>query len=96
MSKLSPFAPKKLPKLPEIEGVRIATAEAGVKYKKRPDLLVMTFVEGTVAAGVLTQSKTASAPVRLCRRHLEKGSARALIVNSGNSNAFTEIGRAHV
>ena len=89
MSKISPFAPKKLPKLPDIEGVKIATAEAGIKYKKRTDLLLMTFMEGTVAAGVLTQSKTASAPVRLCRRHLEKGGARALVVNSGNSNAFT-------
>ena len=88
-SSVSPFAPETLAKLPAIEGVAFATAEAGIRYKKRTDLLVAVFDEGTSVAGVLTQSKTASAPVLACRKHLKKGAARALVVNSGNANAFT-------
>ncbi len=86
---VSPFAPTALAILPPIEGVRFATAEAGIRYKGRTDLLVAVMDEGTVAAGVLTQSKTASAPVLACRKHLKKGTARILVVNSGNANAFT-------
>lgn len=86
---ISPFAPVALPKLSAIEGVRFATAEAGIRYKGRTDLMVAVLDEGTSAAGVLTQSKTASAPVLWCRKSLKKGRARILVVNSGNSNAFT-------
>ena len=86
---ISPFAPTTLASLPPIEGVRFATAEAGIRYKGRTDLLVAIMDDGTTAAGVLTQSKTASAPVLACRKHLKKGSARILVVNSGNANAFT-------
>ncbi len=86
---VSPFAPAKLVKLKPLDGVRFATAEAGIRYKGRTDLLVAMMAEGTTAAGVLTQSKTASAPVIACRKHLKKGSARILVVNSGNANAFT-------
>lgn len=89
VTKISPFAPKKLAKLPPIEGARFATAEAGIRYKNRTDLLVAVFDPGTTVGGVLTQSKTASAPVLACRKHLRKGSARILVVNSGNANAFT-------
>ena len=85
----SPFTPESLPRLSPIEGVRFATAEAGIKYRGRTDLMVAVLDEGTTAAGVLTQSKTASAPVLLCRDHLKGGVARLLIVNSGNANAFT-------
>ncbi len=86
---VSPFAPKALPAVPEIDGVRFATAEAGIRYKGRTDLMVATFAAGTSAAGVLTQSKTCSAPVLWCREALKGGSARMLVVNSGNANAFT-------
>jgi glutamate N-acetyltransferase/amino-acid N-acetyltransferase len=75
--------------MPPVEGVRIATAEAGIKYKGRTDLLMMVFDEGTTAAGVFTRSKCPSAPVDLCRDNLSGGKARALVVNSGNANAFT-------
>src|SRR6185437_8546024 len=78
---ISPFAPTVLPKLPPIDGVAFATAEAGIRYKKRTDLLLAVLDEGTTVAGVLTQSKTASAPVLACRKHLKKGEARALVVN---------------
>ena len=86
---VSPLAPKKPPKMPAIEGVRIATAEAGIKYRNRTDLLLMVFDEGTTAAGVFTRSKCPSAPVDYCRQNLSGGKARALVVNSGNANAFT-------
>jgi glutamate N-acetyltransferase / amino-acid N-acetyltransferase len=89
VGKISPFAPKRLAKLPPIEGVRIATAAAGIRYPGRIDLLFVLFDPGTTVAGALTKSKTASAPVDWCRQHLAHGMARALVVNSGNANAFT-------
>lgn len=88
-AKLSPFAPKSVPSVPVIEGVRFATAEAGIRYKGRIDLLLAVFDEGTVAAGVTTRSKTCSAAVLWCREALKSGRARALVVNSGNANTFT-------
>jgi len=89
MAWVSPFAPKELPRLPSIDGVRFATCAAGIRYPGRTDLLLALFDAGTTVAGVLTQSKTASAPVEWCRAHLDHGMARALVVNSGNANAFT-------
>ncbi|WP_297112076.1 bifunctional glutamate N-acetyltransferase/amino-acid acetyltransferase ArgJ [uncultured Devosia sp.] len=88
---VSPLAPKSYPDLPAIEGVRFATAEAGIKYKNRTDVLLMAFDEGTVAAGVLTRSKCSSAAVDWCRANLPGGKARGLVVNSGNANAFTGV-----
>jgi glutamate N-acetyltransferase / amino-acid N-acetyltransferase len=85
----SPFAPETLARLEPVAGVRFATAEAGIRYQGRTDLMVAALDEGTTVAGVFTQSKTASAPVLACRKHLKKGEARLLIVNSGNANAFT-------
>jgi len=96
-SKTSPFAPAVLPRLEPLQGVRFATAEAGIRYKNRTDLMVAVMDEGTTAAGVLTLSKTASAPVLWCRKSLKHGKARMLVVNSGNANAFTGMrGRAAV
>ncbi|MCI5075284.1 bifunctional glutamate N-acetyltransferase/amino-acid acetyltransferase ArgJ [Oricola sp.] len=86
---VSPLAPKTYPEMPAIDGVRIATAKAGIKYKGRVDLMAMVFDEGTAVAGVLTTSKCPSAPVDLCREHLAGGRARILVVNAGNANAFT-------
>ncbi|MEZ5850230.1 MAG: bifunctional glutamate N-acetyltransferase/amino-acid acetyltransferase ArgJ [Hyphomicrobiaceae bacterium] len=88
-AKISPFAPAKLIDVPVIEGVRFAACEAGIKYKNRKDLMVAVLAPGSTAAGVLTQSKTCSAPVLYCRESLKSGKARILVVNSGNSNAFT-------
>jgi glutamate N-acetyltransferase/amino-acid N-acetyltransferase len=86
---LSPLAPTHYPDLPPIEGVRFATAEAGIRYKNRTDVLLVALDAGTQAAGVLTRSKCPSAPVDWCRNVLKKGTARGLVVNSGNANAFT-------
>jgi glutamate N-acetyltransferase / amino-acid N-acetyltransferase len=94
---VSPLAPKTYPELPDVAGVRFATAEAGIKYKNRTDVLLVSMDEGTVVAGVLTRSKCPSAAVDWCRQNLPGGKARALLVNSGNANAFTgKKGRASV
>lgn len=88
-AKPSPFAPKTLPKMPVVDGVRFSACEAGIRYKNRTDLMVAVLDPGTVAAGVLTQSKTCSAAVLKCRESLATGTARILVVNSGNANTFT-------
>ncbi len=88
-STVSPLAPQHVPDLPEIAGVRLATGAAGIKYKGRTDVLLALFDKGTTVAGVLTRSKCPSAPVEWCRAKLKGGRARALVVNSGNANAFT-------
>ena len=86
---VSPLAPKSYPALPDIEGVRFATAEAGIRYKGRTDVMLALLDKGTQVAGVFTKSKCPSAPVDWCRAKLPGGKARALVVNSGNANAFT-------
>jgi glutamate N-acetyltransferase / amino-acid N-acetyltransferase len=86
---ISPFAPDHYPTLPPIAGVRLAAMGCGIRYKSRKDLLVAELCEGTSVAGVFTRSLTASAPVLACRGALKSGQARMLVVNSGNSNAFT-------
>ena len=85
----SPLAPRRFPKLPAIAGLSFATAACGIKYKGRTDICLMVLDPGSTVAGVLTRSKTASAPVEWCRAQLPHGRARAIIVNSGNANAFT-------
>jgi glutamate N-acetyltransferase / amino-acid N-acetyltransferase len=86
---ISPLAPKTYATLPPIAGVRMATASAGIKYKGRTDVLMMVFDRPAAVAGVFTRSKCPSAPVDFCRANLPGGTARALVVNSGNANAFT-------
>jgi glutamate N-acetyltransferase/amino-acid N-acetyltransferase len=86
---LSPLAPKTYPALPPIAGVRFATIAAGVRYSGRTDVMMALFDRPASVAGVFTRSKCPSAPVDWCRVHLNGGKARALIVNSGNANAFT-------
>ncbi len=89
MAGVSPLAPAAVPRLDPVPGVRLATASAGIKYRDRTDVLVAVLDPGTAVAGVLTRSKCPSAPVDWCREHLRGGKARALVVNSGNANAFT-------
>ncbi|WP_439532972.1 bifunctional glutamate N-acetyltransferase/amino-acid acetyltransferase ArgJ [Polymorphobacter sp.] len=83
------------PALPDVAGVRIGTACAGYKAWTRGDVLLIEMAEGTAVAGVTTRSRCPSPEVELCRARLGGGRARALVVNAGNSNAFTgEAGRA--
>ena len=88
---VSPLAPAQFPTMPALTGVSFAAHACGIRYKNRDDLLLMILPEGTVAAGVFTRSKCPSAPVDWCRRALVEGgrSARAVLVNAGNANAFT-------
>jgi glutamate N-acetyltransferase / amino-acid N-acetyltransferase len=88
---VSPLAPKRQPKMPVLDGVTFATAEAGIRYKGRTDVLLVKMAAGTQVAGVFTKSKCPSAPVDWCRANLSGGAARALVVNSGNANAFTGL-----
>src|ERR671927_1581248 len=86
---IPPLAPTDVPEMPAIAGVRLATAAAGIRYAGRTDVLLALLDPGTTVAGVFTRSKCPSAPVDWCRAHLKTGAARALVVNSGNANAFT-------
>ncbi|WP_312367714.1 bifunctional glutamate N-acetyltransferase/amino-acid acetyltransferase ArgJ [Ensifer sp.] len=86
---VSPLAPKTFAEMPALRGVRMATAAAGIKYKNRTDVLMMVFDKPAAVAGVFTRSKCPSAPVDFCRQNLGGGVARAVVVNSGNANAFT-------
>src|ERR1700743_2725339 len=88
-SAISPLAPTNVPDMPRIAGVRLATAAAGIRYKDRTDVLMALFDKGRQVAGVFTKSKCPSAAVDWCRAKLKGGEARALVVNSGNANAFT-------
>ena len=88
---VSPLAPQSYPDMPAIPGVRLATAEAGIRYKGRTDVLYVALDEGTQVAGVFTRSRCPSAPVDWCRENLAGGTARAVVVNSGNANAFTGL-----
>lgn len=90
-SAISPLAPKRFPKAPAVAGVAFSTAEAGIRYANRRDVFLATFAPGTTVAGVFTRSKCPSAAVDWCRASLAKGTARALVVNSGNANAFTGL-----
>jgi glutamate N-acetyltransferase/amino-acid N-acetyltransferase len=89
MANVSPLAPAEIAKLPPVRGVRLSTAAAGIKYPGRTDVLLALLDAGTAVAGVLTRSRCPSAPVEWCREQLRGGRARALVVNSGNANAFT-------
>ncbi|MGE0735153.1 MAG: bifunctional glutamate N-acetyltransferase/amino-acid acetyltransferase ArgJ [Alphaproteobacteria bacterium] len=89
MADLSPLAPRAYPDMPRIGGARLGAMACGIRYKSRTDLCLFALPAGTTAAGVFTKSLTAGAPVLWCRKALKGGKARAIVVNSGNSNAFT-------
>ena len=87
----SPLAPAGFPTLPVIEGASFAAVEAGVRYQGRRDVMLAVLCPGTTMAGVFTRSSTRSAPVLDCQAKigLDSDAGAAIIVNSGNSNAFT-------
>ena len=90
---VSPLAPASFPALPRIRGAEFAAVEAGVRYQNRKDVMLVRLAPGTAMAGVFTRSTTRSACVRDCQTKLAMkvtdGAGAAIIVNSGNSNAFT-------
>ena len=90
---VAPLAPAAFPALPHIAGVEFAAIEAGIKYQNRKDVMLVRLCGGTQMAGVFTRSTTRSACVRACQDSLAAkvpaGAGAAILVNSGNSNAFT-------
>ena len=92
----SPLAPERFPALPEIAGLQLATAAAGVRYAGREDVALAVLPEGATVAGAFTRSATRAAPVLDCEAKLRaaSGGGAAILVNAGNANAFT--GRAGV
>ncbi len=93
----SPLAPALSPRLPVLAGVRLSARACGLRYADRTDVCMMEFSPGSAIAGVLTRSLAPSAPVDWCRQALKGGKARAILVNSGNANAFTgRLGKASV
>jgi glutamate N-acetyltransferase/amino-acid N-acetyltransferase len=86
---VSPLAPKGFPKIKPVAGVRLSGRAVGLKPSGAKDLMLAELTKGSTIAGVLTSSRCPSAPVDWCRKILPKGRARAIVVNSGNANAFT-------
>ena len=88
---ISPLAPAAFPAMPAVAGVRLATAAAGIRYSGRDDLMLAEMPPGTSVAGTFTRSLCTAAPVDWCKQALaaSSGRGRAIIVNSGNANAFT-------
>ncbi len=88
---VSPLAPSKIAALPAIDGVTVATAAAGVRYTGRTDVMLAVLAPGSAVAGVFTRSATRSANVLDCQAKLgsDPADGAAILVNSGNSNAFT-------
>ncbi|MEQ1509603.1 MAG: bifunctional glutamate N-acetyltransferase/amino-acid acetyltransferase ArgJ [Sphingopyxis sp.] len=89
MTAPSPLAPSSFPALPDIAGVTRRIARAHYKAWDRCDLTYIELAEGTAVAGVTTRNICCSTEVEMCRMGIAGGAARALIVNAGNSNAFT-------
>ncbi|MEO1363726.1 MAG: bifunctional glutamate N-acetyltransferase/amino-acid acetyltransferase ArgJ, partial [Pseudomonadota bacterium] len=87
----SPLAPAAFPDMPVVDGVQFASAEAGVKYAGRKDVMLAVCAPGTAVSGVFTRSATRSAPVLDCQSKLggDSGAGAAILVNAGNANAFT-------
>ena len=85
----SPLAPSSFPDMPSIKGVQFAVAASGMRYSGRDDLFLAILSSKTTVGGVFTQSLCSSAPVEWCKEWIHRGSARALLCNAGNANAFT-------
>ena len=90
---VSPLAPAAFPELPVVAGVEFASAAAGVKYQGRTDVMLVRLAPGTAVAGAFTRSSTRAACVLDCQAKLagkqDDTAGAAIIVNSGNANAFT-------
>ncbi|WP_129141936.1 bifunctional glutamate N-acetyltransferase/amino-acid acetyltransferase ArgJ [Modicisalibacter coralii] len=77
------------PQMPVIEGIRLGTAQAGIKKPGRRDLVVIELPEGSSVSGVFTRNAFCAAPVHVARRHLRQAGTRYLVINTGNANAGT-------
>jgi glutamate N-acetyltransferase/amino-acid N-acetyltransferase len=80
---------KTLSRMFPVDGVRLAVAEAGVRYQGRNDVVLIACDEGSICAGVFTRNAFCAAPVVIARQHMAFANTRALLINSGNANAGT-------
>jgi len=80
---------KTLPALEPVEGIRLGTARAGIRYRDRADLGIAELAPGSRCAAVFTRNAFVAAPVVVARRHLARAAPRYLLVNTGNANAGT-------
>ncbi len=93
--KKSPLAPERFPGLSPIAGVRLGGMAANLHYRGRKDLMMAELAKGTTVAGVFSKSKMPSAPMQWSKNALQAGqkagaaTARAIVVNAGNANAFS-------
>ncbi len=78
-----------MPHMHVVQGVKIGSAEAYIRYPNRRDLVIFEFAEGTQVAGVFTQNAFCAAPVKVSKVHLQQANARYLVINTGNANAGT-------
>ena len=78
-----------LGRLRPVPGVRLGTACAGIKQRRREDLAIIALAPGTAAAGLFTQNGFRAPPVSIAEQRLRAGHPRLLLVNSGNANAAT-------
>ncbi len=86
---LSPLAPSEFPAIPNVQGVQLAVHASGMRYSGRDDLCLVILSAGSIVGGAFTQSLCPSAPVDWCKKVIKGGSARTLLCNAGNANAFT-------
>ncbi|WP_297424132.1 bifunctional glutamate N-acetyltransferase/amino-acid acetyltransferase ArgJ [uncultured Acinetobacter sp.] len=85
-----------MPQMHVVQGVKIGSAEAYVRYQNRRDLVIFEFSQGTNVAGVFTQNAFCAAPVHVSKAHLQETNPRYLVINTGNANAGTgKIGMAN-
>jgi len=75
-----------------IKGIKIGTANAGIKQTTRPDIVVFELAEGATTAGIFTENAFCAAPVQICKQHLKTHQPRYLVINTGNANAGTGKG----
>ncbi|MEE2705284.1 MAG: bifunctional glutamate N-acetyltransferase/amino-acid acetyltransferase ArgJ [Pseudomonadota bacterium] len=80
---------KSFPKLPKINGFRLSSCNANIRYEGRHDLMLAEFISGTSVGGIMTSSQVIGAPVKWNKKIISHGKARALVVNSGIANVFT-------
>ncbi|KAF1013141.1 MAG: Arginine biosynthesis bifunctional protein ArgJ [Acinetobacter bereziniae] len=78
-----------MPHMHVVQGVKIGSAEAYVRYPNRRDLVIFEFSQGTNVAGVFTQNAFCAAPVHVSKAHLAQANPRYLVINTGNANAGT-------
>ncbi len=80
-----------IPAFPEFytHEFRTVVAATHVRYANRDDMVMIELPDTATIAGVFTLNAFAAAPVKICRNHMQRATAKYLIVNSGNANAAT-------